>query len=61
MQGALCFTRADLPLLRTQEFRGHLLVYRRGLAKRLNRPGALDRTLIDAVARQLAVTLPPAR
>jgi hypothetical protein len=36
IQGARCFTTADLPLQRTQTFRGHLLLYRRALAQRLN-------------------------
>jgi hypothetical protein len=31
VRGALCFTKADLPLLRTVEMRGHLLLYREAL------------------------------
>ena len=37
LQGALCFTKADLPFLRTQTFRGHLLLYRKALAERAQR------------------------
>ena len=61
LPGALCFTKADLPLLRPQEFRGHMLLYRRALAKRLNREGPLDPARVEALARQLAVALPSAR
>ena len=59
-QGALCFTRADLPWLRTQELRGHLLLYPRALAKRLNAEGPLTAVEIETVARQLAAALPAA-
>lgn len=60
IHGALCFTQADLPWLRTQTFRGHLLIYRKALAKRLNADGSLTPADIDAVARQLAAALPRA-
>jgi hypothetical protein len=60
VQGALCFTRADLPLHRTQQLRGQLLLYRRALAKRLNASGPLDAKSIDEIARQLSVAFPPA-
>ncbi len=56
-QGALCFTRADLPWLGTQELRGHLLLYRKALAKRLNAEGPLDAVEIERVARELAAAL----
>jgi hypothetical protein len=59
-QGALCFTRADLPWLRTQELRGHLLLYRKALAKRLNAEGPLEAVEIERVARELAAALPAA-
>jgi Nuclease-related domain len=61
IQGALCFTKADLPFLRTQTFRGHLLLYRRALAKRLNADGPLSSASIEQLARRLATLLPPAR
>lgn len=60
VQGVLCFTKADLPRLGTLKMRGHLLLYRKPLAKRLNADGPLDSTAIDALARTLAEALPPA-
>jgi hypothetical protein len=60
VQGVLCFTKADLPLLGTLKIRGHLLLYRKALAKRLNAGGPLQPPAIDALARVLAVALPPA-
>lgn len=42
VRGALCFTKADLPLHRTHEMRGHLLLYQRALAKKLTSSGPLD-------------------
>jgi hypothetical protein len=61
VRGAVCFTKADLPFLRTQTFRGHLLLYRRALAKRLNAEGPLSAASIEKLARHLAALLPPAR
>jgi hypothetical protein len=60
VQGVLCFTTADLPLLGTLKMRGHLLVHRKALAKRLNASGPLQPPVIDALARTLAVALPSA-
>jgi hypothetical protein len=60
LRGALCFTKADLPFLRTQALRGHLLLYRRALAKRLNADGPLSAVSIEQLARYLATRLPPA-
>ncbi len=60
IQGVVCFTQADLPLLRTKKIRGHLLIYRRALAKRLNADGPLSAATIDTVARRLSAALPPA-
>jgi hypothetical protein len=60
VHGALCFTKADLPLLKTLTFRGHLLLYRKALAKRLNTNGPLSQVTIAHVARHLASALPPA-
>jgi len=37
VRGVLCFTRAELPLVRTLTIRSHLLLYRKALAKRINR------------------------
>jgi hypothetical protein len=59
IQGVLCFTQADLPLWRTQKMRGHLLVYRKALAKRLNADGALDSAARDELAQHLASAFPP--
>lgn len=60
VQGVLCFTNADLPLLGTLKIRDHLLLYRKSLAKRLNADGPLSSEEIDELARRLAVALPPA-
>ncbi len=60
LHGALCFTKADLPFLRTHTFRAHLLLYRKALAKRLNADGPLSPATIEHVARKLATGLPPA-
>jgi hypothetical protein len=60
IQGVLCFTTADLPLLRTLKMRGHLLLYRKALAKRLNADGALEPAEIEAIARDLTRELPAA-
>ena len=60
VQGVLCFTVADLPLLDTRKIRGHLLLHRRRLAKRLNSDGQLQAAAIDAIAETIAVALPPA-
>jgi hypothetical protein len=58
VRGAVCFTKADLPFLRTQTFRDHLLLYRRALAKRLNADGPLRSASIEQLARHLATLLP---
>jgi nuclease-like protein len=60
VQGVLCFTTADLPLLRTLKMSGHVLLYRKALAKRLNADGPLQPADIDVIAQELARMLPPA-
>lgn len=60
IQAALCFTRADLPLLRTVEVRGHLLVYPKALAKRLTTSGPLTHEQCASAAATLAAALRPA-
>jgi Nuclease-related domain len=60
VRGALCFTKAELPLLGTRKIRGHRLLGRRALAKTLNSKGALTSTTIDALAQALAGALTPA-
>ena len=60
VRGALSFTKADLPFLRTQTFRGHLLLYGRALANQLNTHGPLSAASIEQLARHLATLLPPA-
>ena len=60
VQGVICLTKADSPGLHTLEVRGHLLMYRRVLAKRLNAPGPLDPEAIYAIHQELAAALPPA-
>lgn len=58
--GVFCFTQAELPLLQTLEIRGHRLLYRKALAKRLNAPGPLDAGAIEMTARTLAQSFPVA-
>jgi hypothetical protein len=60
VQGVLCFTTADLPLSRTAKMRGHLLIYRKALAKQLSVDGPLQPSEIEAIARDLAQKLPSA-
>jgi hypothetical protein len=60
VQGVLCFTQADLPLLGTTSMRSHLLLYRRALAKRLNSEGPQSTAEVDEMARVLAAAFPPA-
>jgi nuclease-like protein len=60
VHGVLCFTKADLPLLGTTSMRAHLLVTRKGLAKRLNAGGPLSSPAVDEIARALAAAFPPA-
>lgn len=60
IQAVLCFTRADLPLLRTVEVRGHLLVYRKALAKRLTSSGPVKHEHCASAAATLAAALRPA-
>jgi len=57
VHGVLCFTTADLPRLKSLEIRGHLLLTRRGLAKRLDAGGTLRPLAIEAVAHVLAAAL----
>jgi hypothetical protein len=60
LHGVLCFTRADLPLLSTLKMRGHLLLYRKALAKRLNARGDLEPPAIHQLASTIADAFPPA-
>jgi len=60
VQGALCFTKGDLPLRRTQRIRGHLVLYPRALAKKLNARGRVTPAAIAEIADQLSVAFPPA-
>jgi hypothetical protein len=60
VQGVLCFTKTDLPLLGTLKMRRHLLLYRKALAQRLDANGPLESAAIDALAHTLAEALPPA-
>jgi hypothetical protein len=54
VHGVLCFTNADLPLLGTTPIRGHLLLYRKALAKRINAPDPLTKRVRSAPAYTLA-------
>ncbi len=58
--GVLCFLRADLPLFGAQKLRGHLLLSRRALGRRVKRDGALDGASIEELAATLARALPSA-
>ena len=60
VKGALCFVRADLPLLRTLKFRGYPLLYRKRLAKKLNARGRLSDERIREIAARLAERFPSA-
>jgi hypothetical protein len=60
VQGVFCFTQGDLPLLGTPRIRGHLLLYRKALAKRLNAGGPLAAPGIEPLARLLAAAFPKA-
>jgi hypothetical protein len=60
VHGVLCFTKADIPIVFKETIRGHALLYRKALAKRLNADGPLNATAIDALARRLATALPAA-
>jgi hypothetical protein len=60
VQGVLCFTDADLPLVGGKEVRGHLLLYRKGLRKRLQKQGPISSEAMSAIAEALATTLPSA-
>jgi Nuclease-related domain len=60
IQGVLCFTNADLPLLATLRIRGHLLLYRKALAKRINAQRPLTEHVRTALAHTLTASLHPA-
>lgn len=60
VRGVLCFTRAELPLLRTLTIRSHVLLYRKALGKRISQDGPLSPDVIEQVARKLHAALPPA-
>lgn len=60
VQGVLCFTTADLPLLGTLQMRGHLMLHSKALAKQLNASGSLQPSMISTLARALAQSLPTA-
>jgi hypothetical protein len=60
VQGAFCFTKAELPLFGSSEIRGHHLCSERSLGRRLNAKGALGDEAIDALARSLASSFPAA-
>jgi hypothetical protein len=60
VQGVLCFTNAELPVLRTLTMRGHLMLCRKALARRLNAGGDLQPAEIDLIARTIATELTPA-
>jgi hypothetical protein len=60
INGVLCFTKAELPLFGSAEIHGHRLCGARSLARELNRRGELSGSHIDAIARELATSFPPA-
>lgn len=58
--GVLCFTNGVLPTFGTPRIRGHLLLYRKALAKRINADGPSTAAQIETTARALASALAPA-
>jgi hypothetical protein len=60
VQGVVCVAKADRPLIGTSRMRGHLLLYPRGLARRMNADGPLSPAMIAEVAGRLAAALPRA-
>lgn len=60
VHGVLCFINVDLPMLGTQSMRGHRILYRRGVVKRLKAQGPLDKVTIGRLAERLATAFPPA-
>lgn len=60
VHGALCFTKADLPLFGRCEINGYRLQHPRGVARALNLKGALAAEQIDELTRRLAIAFPPA-
>jgi hypothetical protein len=60
VKGVLCFTKADLPLLGARRIRGHELMYRKALARKLNRQGPVNPTTIEQIAQALGRALPAA-
>lgn len=60
VHGVFCFIRADIPIVLKETIRGHALLYRKALAKRLNADGPLDAAAINALTRRLATALPSA-
>jgi hypothetical protein len=60
VRGVLCFTTADLPFFGTLKIRGHLLLHRRSLLKKLRGEGPLGPQAIEVLTHTLARALPPA-
>lgn len=60
VHGVLCFLSADLPLLGGLRMRGHHILRRRAVVKRLEAPGPLDDTAIRSLADHLATAFPAA-
>jgi hypothetical protein len=60
VRGVLCFTIADLPFFGSLKIRGHLLLHRRSLLKRLRGEGPLGTHAIEVLTRTLSSALPPA-
>ena len=58
--GVLCFTKAEFPLLGSMQARGLRLCHPRALRRRLKKAGPLSVEAIDALARDLARSFPPA-
>jgi hypothetical protein len=60
VHGCLCFVDSQLPLFGTPSLKSIAVLRRRGLVKRLNKPGDLDPTAIVSLAEALAAAFPPA-
>ena len=60
VRGVLCFTRAELPLLRTLTIARTCCCTPRHSPSASNQEGPLSQDVIEKIGRKLAATLPPA-
>ena len=60
IQGVMCFTEADLPLIGTLQIRGHEMLYPKRLAKRLAARGPIEPDVIRMLAGEWTAAFPSA-